>query len=333
MYKTWLAIGLMALTFSSPALADTYSGTTVAARSISIEAPASGTLRAISASPGSEVGSDSVLGEIATTRVFATQDGIVASISAAEGVQSEGAVMEIYPLEQYQVYCTVNEAYQSAASTLVHSGERVYMMCTENGTHRGMGIITMIDGDEYRVLATGGEFYVGETVYIYRDADFSDEQRIGIGTVVANDAQAYESEGVVASIHVSEGEYVERGELLYEYSDSVERDIMASTDGIVTEVLASQGERVKKGDTVMTLVSYDDICIEISVDSTAAASICVGDKADIALAMYEAGAGESFTGTVISISGIAQSGMYAVRIRPDDELKLMLGMTAEVSIG
>ncbi len=212
----------------------------------------------------------------------------------------------------------------------MHSGERVYIKCMANGTHRGEGLITAIDGAEYRVLALGGELYVGETVYLYRDADFSSGQRVGIGTVVTSDPQTYESSGTLAKLHVSQGEYVERGELLYEILDGKDAEIPAPAAGIVARVSVSQGDAVIKDQVVAEIVPPDGICVEFMADETAAANIRAGDEAVIVLAADSLET--EYAGVVTEVSRIAQEGMYAVRVMPCEADLLCLGMSADVRL-
>lgn len=331
MRKALLA-GLLAVwMLTSAALAETYEGTTVAASSIQVEAAAGGILRELTVFHGSTVSEGDALGVVSTTKVFATQDGTVAKIHAAEGESSEEGVLEIYPAEQYQIYCTAEKAYESPETMLVHSGESVYIKCTTDGTHRGTGVITEIDGNEYRVLATGGEFYVGETVYLYRDEEFSTKQRVGIGTVITSETQVYEADGKIVRMHVEEGEYVERGELLYEYADSKETVIYAEADGIITEISVQQGEQISTDDVLLTIVSQDQICVEIRVDEAAAGKINEGDAAEIVFAMDRTET--PVKGAVISVSRVAEDGMYEVRIAPERNSDLRLGLSATVWIG
>ena len=331
MRKALLACVLSVWMLTNTALAEVYEGTTVAASSTEVEAAASGILREMNVFAGSIVSEGDVLGDISTTKVFASQDGTVARIHVSEGDSSEGTVMEIAPVEQYLIYCTADEAYESAESMLVHSGERVFIKCTSDGTHRGAGLITEIDDAEYRVLATGGEFYVGETVYLYRDSEFTSKQRVGIGTVVGSDVESYDAEGTMIRLHVAEGEYVERGELLFEYADSEETQMKAETDGVITEIFVQQGARVEKGEKLMSLAAYDEICVEIKVDEAAAGRINKGDAAQL---IYADDLTETpVMGTVESVAHIAEAEMYAVRIRPDDASGIRLGMTVTVRIG
>lgn len=330
MRRALLAAMLAIAMLASAALAEVYEGKTVAAAYLPVEAAASGTLQTLCAVNGSAAAAGDLLGAVSTTKVFAAQDGTVARIYASEGDTAEDGALDIYPLEQFQIYCTVDGAYAAAEDMLVHSGESVYIRCTTDGSHRGTGVITQIDADEYRVLATGGEFYVGETVYLYRDADYSKDQRIGIGTVVTNDAQTYSASGTIVQMYVTEGEYVERGELLFEYADSDTTALSAPADGIVAEIAAAQGDRVEKGAAVMQIAPYDQIYVEIQVDETAVGAMQTGDAVEL---VYTADAAEeTVSGTIARISRIAENDAYTVMIRPDDAPCTLLGATVSVRL-
>lgn len=310
------------------ALAEVYTGSTIALSAITVEAETDGILTGVYAQAGSIVQAGDALAAIATEKVFAAQDGVVARIHADAGDYCDSTVMEINPMAQYQIYCTVDQAYASADTMLVHSGEMVYIKCTADGSHRGTGVITQIDGSEYRVLATGGEFYVGETVYLYRDSEFSKKQRIGIGTVVQNDVQAYAAEGTIVRMHVSEGEYIERGELLFEYAASDQTVQLAAADGIVTEAFAAQGDFVAAGDALMEIVSADQIYVRIQVDEESAAQISAGDPAELVYRMDPTET--ALAGTVARVSYIAEDDTYAIDIRPAETAQLRLGLTVDV---
>jgi len=328
MRKVLLAGVLAAMLLCTPALAEIYEGTVIAASSIPVVASSGGILDRFDVTLGSIIEQGDILGAVRTTRVFATQDGTVARIHVDEEEEVDGAVLEIYPIEQYQVYCTVDDAYQEPSSMLIHPNEYVYMKCTANGTHRGIGMITQIEGEEYRVLALGGEFYVGETVYIYRDEDFSSAERVGVGTVVTMDTEIYESTGTVIRYHVSEGEYVERGELLYEYAESSDVDIIAPEGGIVADISVSPGDCLAKEQTVLTLVPCDALCIEIEVDETLAAQLSTDDIAVITYAFDPLE--QQIAGKVKSVRAIPESTGYFVEIIPENMNGLKLGLSATV---
>lgn len=328
MRKRLLPCVLAALLLVSAAQAEVYEGTTASAAYVQVTAETSGILQTLNVGVGSLVEDGDVLASVSTAKVFAKNDGTVARTEAAEGEKVSGTVLEVEPVEQYRIYCTVEEAYNKAETKLVHSGETVYVKCTKDGTHRGTGIISEIDGAEYQVLATGGEFYIGETVYLYRSADFLTAERIGIGTVVSNDTEVYEADGTLIRLHVAEGEYIERGELLYEYADDKKTDVTSEISGIVTSVSVKQGNQVSKDETLMTLAPLDQICVEIEVSETEAATIHRGDRAEL---IYTADATETpVAGTVTDILAIARNGTYTVRIKPVNPPYTMLGLSVTV---
>ena len=319
---------LSALLLTGVACAEVYTGVTAALTEISVCAESDGVLENVYMEAGSMTETGALLAEYRTEKVFASQDGTVAAIHFAEGDRCVGAVLEILPMQKYIIYCTAKNAYQSPESTLVHGGEQVYIKCTVNGTHRGIGVITGIDGIEYSVLTVGGEFHVGETVYLYRDAAFSTKQRIGIGTVVENDPETYESEGRIVRLHVTEGEKVERGELLYETVSGNAAEIRADIAGIVKSVNAANGETVQKGQVLAGIVPMGDVCVEIHVDETALNEFRKGMRVEVCpTADHE----ETFSsGTVTEISGIGDQGQYRIMIAPDATEGLKLGMTVRV---
>ena len=248
---------------TAPALAEVYPGTTVARSTVPVVAESGGALETLSLLPGQRVAAGEVLGATAVQKLFATQDGTVALCHAREGDAVDGAVLEIAPTSRYTVYCTVESAYSSPETQLVHSGEQLYLRCTANGTHRAVGVVTSIDGAEYRVEVIGGELYVGETVNLYRDADFSTTRRVGVGTAVVAEPIEYTASGTLIELCVQEGEEVERGELLFTYAQSDDTQIVSPAYGVIVNVLAAPGDLLQSGQTVAELVQPEDVRIQV----------------------------------------------------------------------
>ena len=55
-----------------------------------------------------------------------------------------------------------------------------------------------------------------ETVSIYRRSDYAESSRIGRGTVAAAKVVPIKGSGSILKMHVANGDFVERGELLFE---------------------------------------------------------------------------------------------------------------------
>ena len=318
MMKRIISVILVILMTAVPALAEVFTGTTVARSAMPVIADAGGILEEMHIQPGSAVKEGEVIARLRTTKVFASQNGTVARIHAKEGKEAEGTVLEIAPVSRYTIHCTSDEAYDSISSNLVHCGETLYMKCTTNGTHQGSGIVYSIDSETYMVEATAGEFYVGETVYIYRDPEYAYKKLVGVGTVVTAATEAYESEGRITAIHVSEGEYVEKGELLYEVIDGEGTEIVAPADGIITACETENGAAVENGQIIAEYVRYSDILVSIQVDETSVAGISVGDEAFLT---YAGDADEQIIpGKVISISHLSTDENYTVYVQPETTL-------------
>ncbi len=315
------------LCLSGAALAEVYEGQTAAFSRVTVLAEQDGDVEAVAAVVGQRVTEGEPLVRLRAERTFATQDGTVSIVNADVGDDVSGAVLELAPVERYTVYCTVDKAYQSSESTLIHGGETVYAKCTADGTHRAVGVVTQVDGEEYRVLTIGGELYVGETVYLYRDAEFTTEQRVGIGTVLASDTQAYEAEGALTLLRVAAGDAVERGQLLYAIGGG---EISAPVGGIVASIACQAGEALEENQTIAEIVPDGEVGVEIRVDEADVAKIQIGSAARLIFAGQEDE--DAVSGTVVEISSIANSGEYTVRIRPDAEAALPLGMSVEARI-
>ena len=330
MMKKIVSLCLVLLFTAFPALAEVFTGSTVARNPQSITADAGGIIEELLVQPGSAVKQGEPIARLRTTKVFASQNGTVARIHASEGKETEGTILEIAPVSRYTIHCTSDGAYDSISTNLVHCGESLYLYCTKNGTHQGRGLVYSIDGETYMVEATAGEFYVGETVYLYRDQDYSKKQRVGIGTVVSAATEAYKSEGRIAAIHVTEGEYVEKGELLYEVIDGETTEIVAPADGIITSCEAENGANVASGQSVAALAAYVDICIAVQVEESLIEQLSPGNPASVC---YLSDVQErQIPGMVIEISTLAQDGYYTAYVAPS-EPPAQLGLSAEVQIG
>lgn len=324
--KRILAAALAAFCLTGGALAEVYDGVTVAASIQYVAAQSGGAVADVFAEPGEIVEAGETLTQLRTRKIFAAEDGTVARVLCPEGERTSGAILELAPVSRYTIRCSVDDAYASAQSMRVRTGETLYIRCTANGTHRGTGVITKIDGNEYQVSATAGEFFVGEAVRLYRDADFTAEERVGSGTVLISDVQPYEAEGALVRLHVAEGEFVERGELLFECADGAETELRAPASGIVTEAV-EPGANLQAGEAAFAVAPFDQIRVELKLDESAASALEIGDRVELIRA--DDPDETVLTGAVEFVSRLPENGTYAVRIKPDATIE-RLGLTVYV---
>ena len=314
---------------TAPALAETYSGTTVASRTTALVSASGGVLESLSLLPGQSVAAGETVGSTRAEKVFAAWDGTVALCCADAGDAVDGTVLEISPTSRYTVYCTVDGAYSDPETELVHIGEQLYLRCTANGTHKAVGVVTSIDGAEYQVEVIGGELYVGEVVNLYRDADFSAAQRVGVGTAVVAEPIEYSASGTLIELCVTEGEEVERGELLFTWAQADSTQIVSPAGGVVASVLVAPGDVLKIGQTVAELVQPGDVRIQVQLTAADAARIQFGDAATYIRADDPTETPRS--AIVEGVSAIADGEGYVALLIPED-FDLPLGLSVEVHI-
>ncbi len=351
---------LLMLALGAPALAQvTFQGTVISRETKAVIAPFGGLIDDIALRKGDVVHVGDAVATIRTTKVYAEMDGIVSGIFAKEGDQTEGiterygGVMYLEPLNKYLVAATTEKAYNSSATKYVHIGEQVYLSCTKDGTHVGTAVVTKVEAvnesgnTPYTLEVTSGEFYMGETVGIYRSADHASESRIGRGTIQQNAAVPVKGTGSVLKTHVQVGDRVERGEVLFETVEgvldglyAVDNTIYSPLDGFVATVDATQGSAVEKGGKLITVFPTDAMQIEMQVSELDLAEIHEGDKvsiefewdADGALQLEGVVSGISSVGTEKAEGSTAADAQYSayVDFTPVDSVRLDMSVIVYV---
>jgi len=330
----------LALLAGVPALAQvTFQGTVVSSKTIAVNAPFGGIVDEITLRKGDPIQLGGPVATIRTTKVFAEMDGTVSGIFAREGDQTEGiterygAVMYIEPVNRYVVSATTEKAYNSSETRYIHIGERVHLACTKDGTHVGTAVVTNVGGETsgdsssgdsssgssstasyttYKLEVTSGDFYMGETVGIYRDSDHSSESRIGRGTIKQNAAVAVKGTGSILKMHVQVGDRVERGEVLFETVEGVldglyamDNIIYSPLNGIVATVDAVQGSAVEKNGKLISIYPEEAMQVAIKVSELDLREIHEGDKVSIEFE-WDLDGTRQVPGVVSSISRVGE---------------------------
>jgi len=311
----------LALLLSPAALADsiTFTGTVAASATHEVYAPIGGKVLTVTGDVGDKVSADTVLVALSTTKVYAEEDGTVTGVFGQPGDSAEtvsslyGSVVSIEGESVYSIAASTTNAYNTTATKFVHVGENVYLSCYSDGSHTGTGIITAIEGTDYTVRVTSGEFLVGETVNVYRGDSATSTKRIGRGTLNRTSPTAVTGSGSIVSIAVSAGDTVHRGDLLFETLDGSfdglymsGSAITAGIDGTLSQLNAQQGGTIQKDEVVAVLYPEGAMRIEASVEEANLASIHVGDPVSIEL-IWNQDEEVTYPGTVSGISAIADS--------------------------
>lgn len=320
--KHIVAIALIAvLVLAQTALAETitFTGTVAASAEVPLYAPIGGKVSAVDAEAGQKVAAGDALIELETTKVYAEEAGTVTGVfgqlgdSADTVTQKYGAVVSIEGESVYSIAASTDNAYNSAETKFVHVGESVYLECYSDGKHTGKGLVTAIEGTDFTVRVTEGEFLIGETVNVYRGESATSSQRIGRGTLNRTNPTAVTGSGSIVAYAVQAGDKVARGDVLFETLDgsfdglymsgSV---ITAGCDGTVAQMSAQEGGSVQKGEAVATLYPEGAMRVEASIEEANLAYIAVGDPVSIEL-VWNQDEEVTYPGTITMISAIADS--------------------------
>ena len=266
MNKRLILLTLILCLLCAPALADTWSGSVTASDTDEIAIPADGVLTSLELEIGQTVTAGEVVGAIRETKVFAPADGTVAALHLDPGDTASGTVLEISPVSRYTLTCTSLDYAKTPENALIHSGEAVYARCTADGTHRATARVTTVTGTTFEAEVTGGELYVGETVFLYRDSAFSTDSLIGKGTVTSHDTVAVSGEGVLLQVRVAVGDRVERGQWLFSTASNEETRIIVPADGIVTAINVQAGAQVMEDQAAAVITTGINLRAEVSAD-------------------------------------------------------------------
>ena len=347
-----LIVLALALAVSGAALAEkefTYEGTVVAGETIPIAAPFGGRLGTVPLRAGDPVQEGETVATILTTMNYAPIEGTVTGLAAQEGDYTDsvneryGAVLYIEPTRKYTIEANSDKAFNSSENYFLHYGERVYLTCSADGSHTGTGTITALTDSGYTVEVTGGEFCLDEKVAIYRKENRDKESRIGTGRVKRAKPVEVKGSGSILKLHVKNGDFVERGEVLFETVEGVLDGYYAPENNVkspVTGVIASPmdknaGDTVSKGDTLMKVIPSRSFLVQFDVPEGELFSLAVGEK--VTMELYWDNTGEqNYTGQIVAIAHMNEEQKegsdkkvykaYA-SFEPDERIRLGMTMT------
>ena len=341
--KKWLSLCLCALCLTGAARAEiALSGTVAAREAAAVTASVGGSVEEVAVRVGEWVEAGEAVATVALTGVYAPADGTVRGIMAEAGDSAGQTVLSIAPMSKYTVTADISDAYDSAANKHVTVGETVYMECSRDGSHVAVGRVVKAEGSAYTVEVTGGELYMEEKVYIYRDEDHSSSACIGSGTVSRTAELAVSGTGRVVEMYVSEGERVERGQLLFTCveADTVEDallggEIRSTASGVVASVAAQAGQQTAVGSTVLTVYPTEGFCVELSVEEADLAAVDLGDSVRLSFD-FDAEGALTCEGTVTEISYLGESTeagtVYTAWVDFDPPEDVRLGMTVTATV-
>lgn len=344
MIRRIAAMALCLLCAAAPTRAEEllFTGTVVAGETVALTAPYGGTVSAVYVRAGERVDAQQPVACIASQRVFSPLYGTVRGVDAQAGDSAQKTLFSIAPVSKYTISASVKNAYSSAETKYVTLGERLYISCSKDGTHRAEGVVVAVNGMDFTVETDAGELYMEEKVYLYRSDSYEKETRVGYGSVGRTKEVAISGSGSLLALHVEEGEFVERGQLLFETVDgtfeagqTIGGTVGAPQGGVIGEVCVQAGDKVAQGAQVATLYAPESYRVEIVVAEEWIRAIDEGDSVQIAF-LAGTQAQHTLSGTVSSVDFVraqAEDGSvsYKVWIDFDADEDTRLGMSAAVA--
>lgn len=327
----------------------TMNGTVVATGSQTLTSAVGGEVDEVYVAAGNHVKAGDKLATIATTKVYAKEDGTAYVFGevgdAADTVIARyGAVAYIEPANTYTISASTKYSYDAETNRIVHPGESVYLRSYENQNHKGTGVVTIIDGTSFTIEVLTGNFNSDEQVIAYRDKNYTNESRIGRGAVSRAALITYEGSGSIVSYAVKNGQAVKKGDLLFETvegdfipGETVSCDVVAPADGVVTSVSVSEGAILSANGTVAAIDPDSGMRVEATVSESDLANVTVGGKVKVEFT-YVSNGEMVVTGKVEKISLLAaeassdtEEASYTVTILLDNTENVRYGMNVVVT--
>ena len=347
----WLLTAMMILSCAYASEELSYEGTIVAGETVPIQVGFGGKVSNCQKRAGDLVREGEVLASIETTLNYAPIEGTISGLYVAEGDKAEdvteryGASLYIEPTNRYVIEATTDKAFNSSENRYIHLGERLYLKCVTDGSHKGTGMVSALTEEGYKIEVTGGDFYMGEKVDAYRKSEYGKESCVGRGTVNRATPVAVKGEGSVLKIHVKNGDFVERGELLFETVTGVldglyapGNQVLSPITGIISSVEKNNGETIDKGDTLMKVISRDSMQVEFEVPEADLFILKEGQAVNMEL-YWETENGKTYSGQIASIAHMntAQNDesnrkTYTAYATIDADDRIRAGMTVIVKV-
>jgi len=169
--------------------------------------------------------------------------------------------------------------------------------------------------------------------------DYEYADRLGKATVTATPAEYVAGTGDIANLYVQPGDFVEKGQLLFEtagaLSDSGRTSpLTAAHAGYVVNLWAEAGSAIEKDGLLMEICPAEALVLTCVLPESEVISVNCGDAVSAGFEL--SGEHVFLPGTVEYISYLPEAGeevTYQVHIRLVPDGRILPGMTADIAIG
>jgi multidrug efflux pump subunit AcrA (membrane-fusion protein) len=272
-------------------------GTAQTVDTVDVFAPVGGQLQAFDVKVGDVVEAGSPLFTIRPVQVLAQQNGVVRLLKAQVGDQAScvilqyGALCSIDREDVHWVRATIAAAYNKPKNRAITLGEtlRVYDGDSDDSVDT-LGTVIAVDGKGYVVEIPAGVFELEDKVLLYRGEgdDYNAKDKVGDGHVERSRTVPVMAEGVIAKVHVSEGQQVSHGDVLFTiddasavYKEPADFTAASPRGGVVSALYVVDGQQARKDQLLLTVKPLDAMEFVVEVDELDIPSVHTGQNMQV----------------------------------------------------
>lgn len=344
--RMFMALLIAALCACTAAMADDgllLDGVIEPAKTLTLLAPYSGRVEDFAVRAGDEAAAGEMLFAISAQEVYADTDGVVCGLfaqagdSAAVVEERYGALCSIERDALYVAECTTGGASGGNENKIVHPGETVYVRSESDSDRTGVGRVTRVSGKSYTVeISVQQNLRLNEAVEIFRNPEYSGSRCIGSGRTSRIDPVPVTAQGYVLGVHVTEGQRVRRGDLLFTMvpdqlagMKGIEGGVCLPEDGVVLSVLCESGAQVSKDQPMATWCPAGSMEMVLTADVDDLSAIREGMQVMVTPDSLE---DVTIAGTVSRVGRApGEDGGYTVVVTLMDTRDVCIGMEAEAA--
>ncbi len=264
---------------------------------VDVFAPVGGQMQDFGVKAGDMVEAGAPLFTVRPLQVLAPQSGVIRLLKAQAGDQAANVILQYGALcsidrEDVQwVRATIATAYNKPKNRAITLGETLRVWDGDaNDPVDAAGTVTAVDGKGYMVEIPAGVFDLEDRVRLYRGEgdDYNAKDKVGEGRVERARAVPVAAEGVIAKVHVAQGQQVSRGDVLFTLDDAAAVHTMPAVfeassprGGVVSALYIQDGQQVRKDQLLMTVRPLDALELVVDVDELDIPSVRVGQAMQV----------------------------------------------------
>jgi multidrug efflux pump subunit AcrA (membrane-fusion protein) len=243
------------------------------------------------------VEADTPVFAIRPVQVRSPESGVVRLLKAQVGDQASSVILQYGALcvidrEDVQwVRATIAAAYNKPKNRAIKLGETLRVYDDDSGdSAQTLGTVIAVEGKGYVVEIPAGVFALEDKVSLYRGDgdDYNAKDKVGGGNVERAKTVPVVSEGVIANIHVTEGQKVSRGDALFTvdeasavYQEPAELTVSSPEGGVVSALYVLDGQQVRKDQLLITVKPLDALEFVVDVDELDILSVHIGQDMQV----------------------------------------------------